>query len=447
VAEPRWRAEPRWKRLLATAMALVVLGVLVTAAATDLQAHGRDRHEHTDLRVARQKLSSSRFDLKATSYARALTTNQLSALVASLTSTKGQLAGASATLSTTNLAAFYQGLNIGTLQTCLGGVQNAYQQIGAHNNAQAATDISAVSAPCLSLAGGANSGLVYPFDFPDPFVLALGGTYFAYATNSVEGNIQIIESSDLTHWSAVGNALPSLPGWAAPNATWAPSVMELGGTFVLYYSAVVAGPGGGEQCISAATATQPQGPFTDSSAFPLECQDTLGGSIDPSPFIDANGTPYLVWKSNGGGPATIWSQQLNPAGTGFAASTAPAPLLSAGGGWEGGVVEAPDLVLGGGRYVLFYSGNNWNSANYAVGAAYCSGPVGPCSRASSQPILSSATNMTGPGGESVFSDSSGSLWMAFHAWVPGAVGYPHSRALYIRPLNLSGATPVVEPAG
>ena len=47
----------------------------------------------------------------------------------------------------------------------------------------------------------------------------------------------------------------------------------------------------------------------------------------------------------------------------------------------------------------------------------------------------------------VFADSSGALYMAFHAWTPGAVGYPNSRSLYIRPLNLTGTEPVVEPAG
>ena len=55
--------------------------------------------------------------------------------------------------------------------------------------------------------------------------------------------------------------------------------------------------------------------------------------------------------------------------------------------------------------------------------------------------------MEGPGGESVFTDASGSYWMAFDAWIPGAVGYPHSRDLFLRRLDLSGAVPVLEPAG
>ena len=145
--------------------------------------------------------------------------------------------------------------------------------------------------------GGNTDGLAYPFDFPDPFVLTVGGTYFAYATNSVEGNIQIIQSTDRIHWTAVGNALPNLPSWATPNHTWAPAVLPVGGQYVLYYTAQLAK--GGPQCISAAVASQPQGPFIDTSAGPFACQPTLGGSIDPSPFVNADGTPYLVRKSTG----------------------------------------------------------------------------------------------------------------------------------------------------
>jgi len=53
------------------------------------------------------------------------------------------------------------------------------------------------------------------------------------------------------------------------------------------------------------------------------------------------------------------------------------------------------------------------------------------------------SGVAGPGGESVFTDTSGAYWIAFHGWVPGAVGFPNSRDLYILPLTLSGPTPVV----
>ena len=66
-------------------------------------------------------------------------------------------------------------------------------------------------------------------------------------------------------------------------------MLQRGGTFVLYYSALDGVTG--EQCISEAVATQPQGPYVDSSKTPLVCQLNLGGSMDPSPFVGADGTP------------------------------------------------------------------------------------------------------------------------------------------------------------
>jgi hypothetical protein len=426
-------------------MALMAMGVLIAASISDQRAHTRAHQERRVLATARQQLARAKFDVASLLYARGLAGGHLLGAQDSLTVTQGHLQSTQQTLATTSKAEFLQGLDIGTLGTCLSGVKGAYQQIAAHDNAAATGDIAGASSDCLALDAGQAAGLVYAFDFPDPFVLRVGNTYFAYATNSAEGNIQIISSTDLIHWDAVGNALPKLPVWAAPDQTWAPSVLQVGEDFVLYYSAVVAGVHGGEQCISAATATQPQGPFIDNSGSPLVCQSEIGGSIDPSPFVSSNGTPYLQWKSNGGAgqPATIWSEQLSGAGTGFAATASPVRLLQPDQRWEGGVVEAPDLVLAGGHYYLFYSGNNWNSADYAVGVAACRGPLGPCSGGSSQPLLDSGSQMAGPGGEDVFTDASGNWWMAFDAWVPGAVGYPHSRALYVRPLSFSGTAPAV----
>ena len=416
-------------------------GVLVAALWTDIDAWTQDRRERATLAAADAHLASLRHDVAETVFAKAVTTATRDSLQASIASTMGQLATTNASLAKANVHAYVQGVGIDTLQTCLGGIQSAYTRISAKNNDQAAKDISAVSGACSQLAGGTSTGLVYPFDFPDPDVIRVGSTYYAYATNSVAGNIQIIESSDLSQWTAVGNALPTLPAWAAANDTWAPSVALIGGTFVLYYAVDLRGSG--QECISVAIASQPQGPFTDSSTAPLECQLSLGGSIDPSSFLDTEGTPYLVWKSGGPGSSRLWSQQLAPSGTSFVPGTSPTSLLVPDQAWEGGTVEAPDLVTTGGRYDLFYSGNDWNSASYGVGVATCTGPLGPCHDATPNPILSSGPGLAGPGGESVFADATGNFHIAFHAWVPGAVGFPNSRDLYLRPLSFAGAEPAV----
>ncbi len=433
----------RARRWVTVAVVGLLAGTLGAVGWLDVEAHQRARVERAALDTAGVRLAQDRDHLSTTSADLGRAIDRRTALEGTIASTQAAASGAQSALTGAMTSKYLQGVDIGTIRACLSGVDAALNHIAEGDTVHATQDISSVSTPCRTLDG---DGPVYPFDFPDPFVLRVGSTYYAYATNSAEGNIQIIESTDLVHWTGAGNALPALATWAAPNATWAPSVAQVGTTFVLYYSAVVAGPAGGEQCISAAVATAPQGPFVDASSSPLVCQPELGGSIDPSPFVDADGTPYLLWKSNGaaGQPATLWSQRLDATGTALAPGT-PTPLLAADQAWEAGVVEAPDLVLAGGRYVLFYSGNNWDSASYAIGAATCIGPLGPCTQPLVQPILAAGSGVAGPGGASVFTDASGAGWMAFAAWVPGAVGYPHSRALYLRQVDLSGPTPVIGP--
>ena len=150
-----------------------------------------------------------------------------------------------------------------------------------------------------------------------------------------------------------------------------------------------------------------------------------------------------MWKSGGPGSSAIWSQQLDPTGTTFTAGTNPALLLTPDKPWESGTVEAPDLVTSTGHTYLFFSGNDWNSASYGVGVATCAGPVGPCTDSSTSPLLASGDGVAGPGGESIFTDATGDYFIAFHAWVPGSVGFPNSRELYIRSLSLSGPTPSI----
>jgi hypothetical protein len=416
-----------------TALALVAVALV----GYDAQVLSAQHRAQSTLRSTRMTLHHTQASLAATRRRVATTSATRDDRLEAQARTEGELNATSQGIDSETTARFYQGVNLGSLHTCLAGVAQAVTAIGASNLPAAVNSIDGASSSCLSL-DGSDSGLVYPYDFPDPYILPVGGTYYGFATNSVAGNIQIIQSTDLTHWTTVGDALPHEPAWASPNATWAPSVLRRGNSYVLYYSAVYTPTG--EQCISEAVATQPQGPYVDSSTLPLMCQTALGGSIDPTPFVDANGTPYLVWKSQGTAaqPSTLWSQQLTAAGTGLVPGAA-APMLTPSQGWQGGVVEGPSLVEVAGQYLLFYSANNWKTAGYAIGVADCSGPLGPCRPLSGQPLLGSQPSFSGPGGPSVFTDGAGRVWMAFHAWLPGKVGYPNSRLLFIRPITVNGS--------
>jgi len=437
--------------------------VLSVAALVGIVALGlginSDMHTRSQLRQAQASLSSARSKLQLTLRSLSTdvkelkrTTGQRDTLQSELTTTSDELASAEASLSTSkaglsaaqnSLAS--QGIDIAILNTCLAGVEQALNQIAVGDNTGAVNSISGVSTSCHALQAEGKGGPVFPFDFPDPDVIRVGGTYYGYATNSAGGNIQTVQSTDLTHWTLVGNALPRLPQWARAGDTWAPGVFGLGGRFLLYYAAVDAASG--KECVSVAVAPDPQGPFVDGSVAPLVCQLDLGGSLDPSPFLDATGTPYLVWKSQGvrGQVPAIWSQQLTADGTALAGQS-PRILVQPTQSWEGGIVEGPFVVPWSGRYYVFYSANNWNSPDYAIGVAICQGPTGPCSKLLDHALVASQGAFSGPGGPSLFTDSQGELWIAFHGWLPTAVGYPNSRFLFLRPVTFDANLPVVASA-
>jgi len=200
------------------------------------------------------------------------------------------------------------------------------------------------------------------------------------------------------------------------------------------------------ECISRATGDDPAGPFVDDSTAPFICPVSQGGAIDPSVFSDSDGTTFLLWKSDGeahGLPTDIYSQQLSPDGL----STVGPPhfLITATQRWEDGNVEGPSMVKNGSSYWLFYSANNWDTPDYAVGIARCRSVEGPCTKPLSKPWLSSTSqnhaDSQGPGGQEFF-QLFGTIWMIHHGWLPGQAGTRSGqRRLYVDLLDFN------DPAG
>ncbi|HXQ43440.1 MAG TPA: family 43 glycosylhydrolase [Acidimicrobiales bacterium] len=436
----------RRRRLLGAVAVTVVAGLLVAGVVDDIAVHARlhrgQSQEATTTALLRRTaalLSSTTSSVQRADEGRVATQKSLTRATAELASAKLLLAQAQTGIASGDVA-------LVAVHSCASGVSRSVSALQAGNQSLAVADLSSVAAVCENMLDSGSGGPVYPFDFADPDIIVAKGTYYAYGTNSTAGNIQIMDSSDLVNWKKAGDALPTLASWATPGFTWAPAVIHLKRSYLLYYTAATAGSR--IQCISVATAKRPQGPFTDSTRAPLECQPDLGGSIDPTPFVGVSGKLFLVWKSIGGGgrPSTIWAQGLDPQGT-LLQGPGPSVLLRPSQPWEGSVVEAPSMVLADGSYFLFYSANNWDSADYAIGVARCTGALGPCVKPLSRPLYGSQPNLEGPGGETVFTDKQGQLQMAFQAWLPGAVGYPHPRLLFIRPLVIADGVPEVRPPG
>ncbi len=296
--------------------------------------------------------------------------------------------------------------------------------------------------------GGVSAGMftnpVYRSNFPDPGVIRVDGTYYAYGTNGPAGNVPVMTSIDLVHWVERGDALPTVGAWAQPGNTWAPEVLHTAaGGYVLYYTARSTATG--RQCVGRATAQHPEGPFVDESGGPLVCQAEQGGSIDASPFADVDGNLYLYWKNDGnaiGQPTHLYAQRLDPSG--LALVGAPAVLLTNGQPWHGHVIEAPQMVRHDGRYYLFYSANAFDSDAYAAGYAACDTPLGPCHDAPENPILRTTAQARGPGHTYVIEGPDGNTWILYHAWPPGAVGSEvPGRNLWVDRLDWVDGRPVV----
>ena len=83
--------------------------------------------------------------------------------------------------------------------------------------------------PSENVLGGAN--------FPDPSIINVDGTSYAFSTTSAGLGIPMVSNpdfSDASGWSAITDAFPSTDvpafgdgGWAVPTTSWAPDVNQL----------------------------------------------------------------------------------------------------------------------------------------------------------------------------------------------------------------------------
>ncbi|MEA3038482.1 MAG: arabinan endo,5-alpha-L-arabinosidase [Sphingomonadales bacterium] len=259
-------------------------------------------------------------------------------------------------------------------------------------------------------------------DFPDPAVLrAPDGFYYAYATQGERDgrkvNLQVARSRDLVRWQWLGDALPARPAWASRTWNfWAPHVVRHDGRYFLYYSAEPDPPATGPKtglCLGVATATRPEGPFTDSGR-PLQCGEGFV-NIDPMAFDDpATGKRLLYW---GSGFQPIKVRELAADRISFAPGSAAVNLVPPvkGGGYEA-LVEGAWVLRRGGYYYLFYSGDNCcgKEAHYAVMVARSRSATGPFEKAP-RPILAARGRWLAPGHNSLAIDRAGRDWIVYHA--------------------------------
>jgi beta-xylosidase len=276
--------------------------------------------------------------------------------------------------------------------------------------------------------------------FPDPSVLRVGGTYYAYGTggSARTGVFPVLRSRDLVHWRRAGHAMRRPPRFSYKE-WWAPSPLKRGKRYYLFYSAHARRPD--KSCVAVATARKPAGPFRHRAV--LTCDGT-GGALDPAPLVTRRRVILYYARTD------AYCLQFRSRCSLMAVSLRRDLLRRRGRArrvlridqpWEisptYAIIENPWVVRRGRLYYLLYSANDWRAA-YGMGYAVSRSPFGPFRKPRRTPFLHSSGSLLGPGGGSAFTDRAGELWLAFHSRRSGGIG-GRRRSLHVERLRLGRA--------
>ena len=286
-----------------------------------------------------------------------------------------------------------------------------------------------------------------------------GGGGYRYRT------LPILRSTDLVHWTYVGDAVTGPPSWAeAWSNLWAPEFEFVNGLYSVYYAATdtrraTSGEPncGSDSAIGVATSAAPGGPYTHHSA-PVVAPRRAGAgcsfyaTIDPEVTLTGSGQRSIYYGSFSGG---IEVRTLSA--DGLTSDAGSAVRVAADGRFE-----APEIVRKDGWYYLLLSAStccDGPASGYTVVAGRAASPTGPfldrdgipldTARAGGTPVLAATGNRwVGPGHNTVLQDLAGGWWTIYHAieeadpWFEGSVGYTRRPPL-LDPLDWVDGWPTV----
>lgn len=167
----------------------------------------------------------------------------------------------------------------------------------------------------ISLLANAQNPIISTVYTPDPAPYVHGDKLYLFvdhdeddATNFKMKDWLLFSTDDMVNWTYLGTQVSTYTfEWAQKgNKAWAAQAVEKDGKWYWY---VCCNKADGGDALAVAVADKPTGPWRDAIGKPLA---TGFGFIDPTVFIDDDGTPYLFWGNKG-----FWYGQLNPDMTSF----------------------------------------------------------------------------------------------------------------------------------
>jgi len=276
---------------------------------------------------------------------------------------------------------------------------------------------------------------------PDPSVFIDDGKYYLIGTENGLADVAkkegaavfpLYESDDLVAWrpakTAAGAARLLRRADAFGKAKfWAPQLIRHEGRYYFAYTS--------DERWGIAVADAIGGPYRPHAAFPKGA-----GRIDPFVLVEEDGRVFAYFSDfNVGGGVGIAVVELTKDLKAFIGEPTLCvkndrpwerkPLepqyaeLNKKLGYSGWTayqcntvtVEGPTVLKRNGKYVLFYSANDFRSPDYCVCVAVADAPQGPWRKLQEGSILSRAeTGHNGTGHGDVFFDKAGAMWYVFH---------------------------------
>jgi beta-xylosidase len=214
--------------------------------------------------------------------------------------------------------------------------------------------------------------------YADPEALIFDKTYWIYPTFSAKYERQVFfdafSSTDLISWKKHPAILDTAAVKWAWRAMWAPSVIEKGGKYYLFFGANDIQSDGEKGGIGVAVSDSPGGPFRDYLGKPLIDKFHNGAQpIDQFAYRDVNGKYYLIY----GGWRHCNIAQLNADFTGFVPFEDGTLFREI---TPDGYVEGPFMFHRNGKYYFMWSEGGWTGPDYSVAYAMSDTPFGPFQR-------------------------------------------------------------------
>jgi beta-xylosidase len=252
---------------------------------------------------------------------------------------------------------------------------------------------------------------ILPGWYADPEAHVFNGRYWIFPTYSATYNEQTFmdafSSTDLVSWKKHDRVLDMIDVPWARRAMWAPSIVEKGGWYYLFFGANDIQNDQQFGGIGVARSRSPEGPFKDYLGKPLIDRFHNGAQpIDQFVFKDRDGSYYIVY----GGWRHCNIAKLNADFTGFVPFPDGSVFKEI---TPQGYVEGAFMLLKGDKYYFMWSEGGWTGPNYAVAYAIGSSPFGPFERIG-KILQQDSTVATGAGHHSVLRSPSDKWYIVYH---------------------------------